>query len=484
MVRASLSSSSSSSSLPSPPRPGGRASFLSAFAVVAAVLGFGVSPFPLVARAFAPAPPPRRRRLRLRPRAGRGPAVAGRALDGLLLGGVLFRHPRLDSRPRRWLASSGGGGEDPSPTLPPPTVLCVGEALWDSLPSGLYLGGAPANVAVHLASLFASGASDASDISSADAPTVAMAACVGSDALGREAIRRLSLRGVRDDYVQVHPDWETGVATTVLDENGDATPEFNTPAAWDGLRLDAKVASLLEADGGGEPAPSTRAFVMGTIAARLGDEHGAASAATLRGVRNGARDGTVVLDVNLRAPWYDAETVLGLARGDVEGKALALLKVNESELQVLERWCSLEKNDSLESAGSLSGPALERRMEELARSLNARRVCVTRGSDGAALLCRGSKVSSIDSESNDNNVVFLEHPGFGDSASKGTDSDTVGAGDAFLASLVASLLVNREAPASALERACALGGYVAGCRGATPEHGDALEELRRVFASH
>jgi len=102
-------------------------------------------------------------------------------------------------------------------SYPPPSVLCVGEALYDSLPSGIYLGGAPSNVAVHLASLFQS--SDDPSLS------IAIATCVGDDQLGREAKRRFNVKGVRTDYMQFHDKWETGLATAILDENGDATYE-------------------------------------------------------------------------------------------------------------------------------------------------------------------------------------------------------------------------------------------------------------------
>ena len=102
-------------------------------------------------------------------------------------------------------------------SYPPPSVLCVGEALYDSLPSGIYLGGAPSNVAVHLASLFQS--SDDPSLS------IAIATCVGDDQLGREAQRRFNVKGVRTDYIQFHDEWETGMATAILDENGDATYE-------------------------------------------------------------------------------------------------------------------------------------------------------------------------------------------------------------------------------------------------------------------
>jgi len=210
---------------------------------------------------------------------------------------------------------------------------------------------------------------------------------------------------------------------------------------------------------------------MGMIAARLKGEHGATSAETLSAVRNTAAEGTVVLDVNLRSPWYSPEMVLGLARGE-DDKRLALLKVNEEELSVLAGWCGLEAG--FEGDDGLTGPSLRRRMEGLAASLNSERVCVTRGGDGAALLCTN------DSENGDGSL-FCENPGRR-LASRVNDADTVGSGDAFLAALVNSLLVLGEGPERALERACALGGYVAGCRGATPEHGDAPEELRNAFS--
>lgn len=65
----------------------------------------------------------------------------------------------------------------------PPTILCIGETLWDSLSNGIYLGGAPSNVAMHLASLLP------------EKETVAVASCLGKDQLGNEARRRLQLKG-------------------------------------------------------------------------------------------------------------------------------------------------------------------------------------------------------------------------------------------------------------------------------------------------
>lgn len=345
----------------------------------------------------------------------------------------------------------------------PPDVLCIGETLWDSLPSGMYLGGAPTNVAAHLASLFRA-SSETDDFSVS--PTVAIATCLGKDQLGKEARRRLELKDVRTDYTQFHSEWETGMATAILDENGDATYEFNTPAAWDGLSMEEHLLDLIS-DGN----KSTRVFVMGTIAGRLQDEQGATSSSTLMNVRNNAPDGTVVLDVNLRSPWYTSEGVLKLARGGLDtatsSKKLALLKLNDEELIALEEWCGLESTDG---ADNMTGLKLKERMAQLANEVNTQRLCVTRGEDGAALWCESSGEDSD---------TFHENLGY--SLTMNNDSDTVGAGDAFLAALINSLFIQKETPDKALERACALGGYVAGCRGATPEHKDAPDAIRQLF---
>ena len=117
----------------------------------------------------------------------------------------------------------------------------------------------------------------------------------------------------------------------------------------------------------------------------------------------------------------------------------------------------------------LAGSVIKQRMEQLATSLNTQRVCVTRGENGAALLC-------IDEDKNNN---FYENEGY--ALTTNNDSDTVGAGDAFLAALVCALFIQHESPEKALERACALGAYVASCRGATPEHEDAPDDLRSIF---
>ena len=121
------------------------------------------------------------------------------------------------------------------------------------------------------------------------------------------------------------------MATATLDKNknGDASYEFNTPAAWDGLQLNDQMMGLMQNDDKDSNNLHTKLFIMGTISARLNDDQEATSSSTLKTIRNSAPDGTVVLDVNLRSPYYTSELVLELAKG-LEDKKLALLKLNEA----------------------------------------------------------------------------------------------------------------------------------------------------------
>ena len=79
--------------------------------------------------------------------------------------------------------------------------------------------------------------------------------------------------------------------------------------------------------------------------------------------------------------------------------------------------------------------------------------------------------------------MFVENGGCAVSESESQPgSDTVGAGDSFLAALIKYLLLEDESPEVALDRACALGVYVANVRGAVSSHKDAPDALRWIFA--
>jgi fructokinase len=218
-------------------------------------------------------------------------------------------------------------------------VLCVGEVLWDSLPAGLFLGGAPFNVAGHLHAL---------------GVPVAMVSRVGQDRLGSEALQRLARNGIATDLVQVDPALPTGFVSVTVDADGIPAYDIVEPAAWDHIELRDGVLARAE---------RAAAVVFGCLAQR-----NAVSRATI--ARLCEVDVPKVFDVNLRPPYDTPEIVRhSLAHADV-------VKLNEHELEQMAGWYGLPTGLREGTTG-------------LAERFGCRTVCVTRGGAGAALLRDG-----------------------------------------------------------------------------------------------
>jgi fructokinase len=290
------------------------------------------------------------------------------------------------------------------PSVPSATsgeVLCVGEVLWDSLPEGLFLGGAPFNVACHLR---------------ATGTPVSMVSRVGSDRLGDEVLRRAARYGVGTELIQVDDALPTGFVRVHVDERGNGSYEICEPVAWDALEA---TESLLAR------AAHAKAIVFGTLAQR-----GAATRTTIERLWTvAAQRALMVCDVNLRTPYDDLEIVrASLRMADV-------VKLSDAELVRLSAMFGWDDRDEHEM------------MRVLAAHFDCSVVCVTRGSRGAALLHDGE---------------LSEHPGF-----PAEVRDTVGAGDAFLAVLLAGLLAG-SSDAELLQHANLMGAYVVTQFGALP----------------
>jgi fructokinase len=278
-----------------------------------------------------------------------------------------------------------------------PEILCVGEILWDALPAGLFLGGAPFNVACHLRA--------------AGLP-VTMVSRVGADRLGEEALRRAAWYGVGTDLIQTDTELPTGFVRVLIDDAGNAEYEILEPAAWDAIAL---TDDLLER------ARRARAIVYGTLAQRHD-----ASRGTIE--RLWDSEALMVFDANLRPPHDDREVVRRcLQHADV-------VKVTEGELARIGEWFDL-------------GKELRARSTALAEKFRCETVCVTRGQNGAALWRDGR---------------WTEESGY-----EVEVRDTVGAGDAFLALLLAGLLEGADDHAL-LRNANLIGAYVATQLGAVP----------------
>ncbi len=216
----------------------------------------------------------------------------------------------------------------------PPLILSLGEVLWDLLPSGPQLGGAPANFACHARSL------------GAEAHLVS---CVGNDRLGDDAVRRLAGRGVGVAHVARDPVRPTGTVAVELGADGQPTFGIAADVAWDAL-APAESAFRLSA--------CADAICFGSLAQRSPASRQAIEAM----VSAAAPDALRIFDVNLRAPFF-SEAVIARSL-----QLANVLKLNESELPVLA------------SQFGLKGTA-ERQLEELAGRFGLQVVALTLGAE-------------------------------------------------------------------------------------------------------
>ena len=289
-------------------------------------------------------------------------------------------------------------------------ILCVGEILWDALPDGLFLGGAPFNVACHLQAL---------------GREAAFVSRVGDDRLGQEALRRMRIRGLDTDLMQIDDSLPTGFVQVDAGETSEPDYDILEPAAWDAITYTDALA---------KHASHAEALVCGSLAQR---------APTSRQTIQHLCDADVLcaFDVNLRPPYVDRE---GIERSL---RAADVVKLNDAELRRLRGWFALPE-----------GP--EAAMGDLAETFGCRTVCVTWGGEGARLWAEGE---------------CWHHPGYAVEI-----ADTVGAGDAFLAALLTGLLTGRRGDAL-LDLANRLGAYVASRAGAFPSYAfDGPDALLRL----
>jgi len=230
-------------------------------------------------------------------------------------------------------------------------VVGLGEVLWDVLPRGACLGGAPTNFAY---------------ITTLMGDQGIVASRVGEDSRGLEALRRMEELGLDIDHVQTDGEHPTGIVNVDLDGNGQAQFEIKHPVAWDFLEWTSDWKQLAE---------SADAVCFGSLAQRS-----ERSRTTIRQFLTAVLPGTVkVFDVNLRQSYYSGEILS-------ESMRLAdIVKLNDDELPKVMKLMEEPYKDDLSSARRLS------------RDCDLKLVCITRGGKGS-LLVRGEDAS--------------EHPGF------------------------------------------------------------------------
>lgn len=259
-----------------------------------------------------------------------------------------------------------------------PTIISLGEVLWDVFPDGEQFGGAPANFACHAA------------IQSAK---VAMVSAVGNDWHGHEAIKILRDYSIDTNLIQTIAEAATGTVSVTLDSAGKPTFNIHENSAWDFVAWTNEVESQVrEAD----------AIYFGTLGQRC-----KTSRATIRRAIELAGEAGVtrILDINLRSPFFTAD----LIRESVQ--LASILKLSDDELPEVISACGIE-----------SSVPTETQLRSLLESSDLECVVMTCGAKGAILVTPGRIISQ---QGISTKVI-----------------DTVGAGDSFAAAFLLGVLRN------------------------------------------
>ena len=289
----------------------------------------------------------------------------------------------------------------------PHLVLGIGELLWDLLPEGPRLGGAPANFSIMAGRL---------------GNHSAILSRIGRDDLGREAVRLLDPLPADTSHLQIDPAHETGRVTVSFAE-GQPQYTIHHPAAWDFLELSDEWVKLAE---------RSDALCFGSLAQRSLE-----SRQTIQTLAAQSQSRCIrIFDVNLRAPFYSSEVIQ-------ESLELAtVVKMNDAEVPLVLALLGMP----VEADGAAA--TLRNGAEKLlAEFPTLDLVAITRGAHGSLLVRRNE---------------WHEHPGFPIEV-----VDTIGAGDAFTAAMAHYLLHGAQL-AVLNEAGNRWGSWVASQSGAMP----------------
>ncbi len=183
------------------------------------------------------------------------------------------------------------------------TVVGIGEVLWDIYRDRRYVGGAPANFAIHAAQLGDNGV---------------LVSCVGDDVMGRELIPALRQRQLPVDFIQIEEKKPTGTVMVSLDVKGVPSFRCSQDVAFDYLQFIHELEAL---------ARNCDAIFFGTLAQRSR----VSRKTILRFLQEAAPNAVRVFDLNSRA---GAEALRDIVPASLQ--AANVLKVNRDELETLQ----------------------------------------------------------------------------------------------------------------------------------------------------
>ena len=237
---------------------------------------------------------------------------------------------------------------------------------------------------------------------------------IGVDADGASILTEIIKYGISNDSIQQDSRLPTGLVHVNLDENGIPTYKIDMPSSWDNIACSSRdIENVSQAD----------ALVFGSLACRNGK-----SKSSL--LKLAEHSNLNICDLNIRQDFYNKtliKTLLELSH---------VLKINTEEAELIQEMFGLEKKEFHQALSNKFGISV---------------IIETKGKDGAIVFSGGrvAKATGI----------------------KVDAIDTVGSGDAFLATFLHHFL-NNVSLDKCLDRACRMGAFVATKSGAIPSHKD------------
>lgn len=286
-------------------------------------------------------------------------------------------------------------------------IVGMGEALWDCLPEGRKIGGAPANFAYHAGQF--------------GFRSLAVSA-IGDDQLGKEIKEKFDQRGL--NYKLETVGFPTGTVQVTLDDKGIPCYEIMENVAWDNIPYSSELDEI---------AHNCKAVCFGSLAQR--SEVSRDTINRFLDAMPESDDTYKIFDINLRQHFYCKETVeKSLSKCNV-------LKINDEELVVVSQMFGCE------------GMNQEEACRKILNDNGLKMLILTCGTEGSYVFSKDE-------------MSFQNTP-------KVEVADTVGAGDSFTGSFIASILKGRSI-SDAHKRAVEVSAYVCTQNGAMPVLPDEL----------
>ena len=182
-------------------------------------------------------------------------------------------------------------------------IVGMGEALWDVLPEGKKIGGAPANFAYHVSQF------------GFDSRVVS---AVGHDDLGDEILKVFKEKQLKHQLQTVN--YPTGTVQVTLDDNGIPCYDIKEGVAWDNIPFTDDLKRL---------ALSTRAVCFGSLAQR--NEVSRTSINRFLDTMPDGEGQLKIFDINLRQGFFTKDIIRDSCQ------RCNVLKINDEELVAISR---------------------------------------------------------------------------------------------------------------------------------------------------